>query len=101
MTQVGSAIASGAAPANPQTAALSTLYDSWVSWQSATENYGNPNQPTVNSSQARGYSQQFALWLSNFEQKFPGTVPLIQRAIAPDLSSTITEMAANGVSVTL
>jgi hypothetical protein len=101
MTDVGAAIHSGAAPANPQTAALATLYDSWSAWQSATENYGNPNAPVINTAQARGYSQQFAIWLSNFEQKFPGTVPLIQRAIAPALSSTIDEMAANGVSVTL
>jgi hypothetical protein len=97
MGQIGDALRDGSAPPGPQTTAIQQLYNAWGAWQAATTDYGQPNAPS--SSQADQINQQFAVAVGAFVQKNPSVLPLVQRVIQPELASTLTDMAATGVTV--
>jgi hypothetical protein len=99
MTQVGNILANPTTPQSPQTYAIAQLYNQYVAWQSLAGNYGQPNAPS--SSEAYRYNEQFAYWVSNFVKENPGVQPLVQRVIEPMLETTLTDMAANGVVISL
>jgi hypothetical protein len=101
MDDLGSAIQDHPAPQNAQTAALTESYNSWVYWQQLTGSFGNPNQPTTTAQQTDSIDQQYAQWLQSFVQANPGVQPLVDRAIRPDLTSTLNTMAAQGVDVSI
>ena len=46
-------------------------------------------------------NQQFDEWLSGFEQANPEVQPFVERTIRPDLSTALSQLAAQGVVVTL
>ena len=96
MEDIGSALSDGSAPHNAQTAAVGSLYNSWVAWQSMTNTYGNPNQPAVNTGMRIQYDEQYAQFIAGFVQQNPSVAPLVQRAIAPDLSTALNDLAAQG-----
>jgi hypothetical protein len=101
MEQVGSALQDKSTPQNGQTAALGVLYQNWVTWQQMTQSYGNPSQPAPSAAMAASVDEQFALWLSTFEQENPGVQGLVDRAIRPDLSTALNDLAAQGTVITL
>ncbi len=98
---LGAAIQDHTSPPNAQTAALTELYNSWVYWQQLTGSFGNPNQPTTTAEQTDSIDQQYAQWLQTFVSQNPGVQPLVDRAIRPDLTSTLNAMAAQGVDVSI
>ena len=100
MDQVGAAITEKAAPPGPQTTAIRKLYNAWVAWRGATTNYGQPNAPT-STSDVDVQNQLFAQAVAAFVAKNPGVQPLVQRVIAPELAETLTDMAAQGITVNL
>jgi hypothetical protein len=101
MEDIGAALSDGSAPQNAQTAAVGSLYNSWVAWQSMTNTYGNPNQPAVNTGMRIQYDEQYAQFVAGFEQDNPSVQPLVRRAIAPDLSTALNDLAAQGTVVTI
>jgi hypothetical protein len=101
MEDIGAALSDGSAPQNAQTAAVGSLYNSWVAWQSMTNTYGNPNQPAVNTGMRIQYDEQYAQFVAGFEQANPSVQPLVRRAIAPDLSTALNDLAAQGTVVTI
>ena len=99
MIDVGNAITDHSAPPGPQTEALYQLYQAWLLWRGQTTNHGQAFLP--NASEVTALNQQFAQAVSAFEQKNPGVQPLVQRVIAPELESTLTDMAAQGINISL
>ena len=99
MIDVGNAIVDHSAPPGPQTEALYQLYQAWLLWRGQTTNHGQAFLPTA--SEVTALNQQFAQAVSAFEQKNPGVQPLVQRVIAPELESTLTDMAAQGINISL
>ena len=99
MIDVGNAIIDHSAPPGPQTEALYQLYQAWLLWRGQTTNHGQAFLPTA--SEVTALNQQFAQAVSAFEQKNPGVQPLVQRVIAPELESTLTDMAAQGINISL
>jgi hypothetical protein len=99
MDDVGSAIRDGSAPHNNQTTALGEVYNAYAAWMSMVGNFGNPNQPPVSSTAKMQIDEEFATWLQGFVQTNPGVKPLVDRAIRPDLSAALTDLAQQGVSV--
>jgi hypothetical protein len=101
MDDVIAALKDGSVKESPQTAALRTLTNNWILWQSMVGNYGGTQANNASSAMVRGIDQQFAQWLAGFVQANPGVQPLVDRAIRPDLSNTLTQMAAEGVPVAI
>jgi hypothetical protein len=101
INDVAGALQDGSAPQNPQTAALKTLINNYIMWQGMVGNYGGTSANGSSAMAIRGVNQQFAEWLQGFVQQFPGVQPLVDRAIRPDLSATLTTMAAQGIPVAI
>ena len=99
MAQIGGALAAKVLPDSPQRFDVQTLYDSYVTWQDETANYGQPNAPSA--SRAAPINADFAQWVANFEATHPDVVPLVQRVIRPALTTTLTDLAARGVALQL
>jgi hypothetical protein len=55
----------------------------------------------IDGSMVDSINEQFAIWVAGFEQENPGVQPLVQRAIQPDLSTALNDLAAQGLVVTL
>jgi hypothetical protein len=68
-------------------------------WQGMVGNFGATGANPMSAAMVRGVDQQFADWLAGFVKEQPGVQPLVDRAIRPDLSSTLTLMAAQGIPV--
>jgi hypothetical protein len=101
MSDVNAALRDGSAPQTPQTSALKTLLAAYVMWQGMVGGYNNTGANSISAGMTRGIDQQFAEWLAGFVKEQPGVQPLVDRAIRPDLSSTLTALAAAGTPVAI
>jgi hypothetical protein len=99
MAEVGEWLSDPQAPRDQQYTDTLQLYQAYRDWLSITGNFGQPNAPSTQHNYQ--VNVEFAKWVANYEQQHQDVTGLVQRVIRPDLSTTLTDMAAQGETITL
>lgn len=80
-------------PETPQTEAIRTLYQSWVTYLAATAPYGQPGANTMSSSQRYQLEVEYARQVTQWLKTHPSAQGVYQRLIAPELSTVLNSEA--------